>query len=84
MSPKRVPLNAAIERDFLNSDLNVHKTESNLLDDLPTEEVKERTVRITVDLPVSLHNKLKIFCATKNIKINKLVIYLIERILASP
>jgi hypothetical protein len=80
---KRIPLNGTIEQNFIkaNSDLNSHKTAENILDGLPMKGEKERTVRITVDLPASLHTRLKIYCANRNVKAMHLIIYLLDRIL---
>lgn len=80
---KRVPLNEAIEQNFINgnADLNEHKPESNILDGLPKKENKERTVRITVDLPASLHLRLKKYCLDKGTNIIELVCYLLDKIL---
>lgn len=80
---KRVPLNEAIEQDFLagNSDLNAHKSASNILDGLPKKELKERTVRITVDLPASLHLRLKRYCLDRSTSIVELISYLLDKLL---
>lgn len=83
MSAKRVPLNQAIEQDFLtgNSDLKPHSTTSNVLDGLPSKEAKERTVRITVDLPESIHRRLKQYCLDKKTSIIELISYLLDKLL---
>jgi hypothetical protein len=80
---KRVPLNEAIEHNFLigNSDLNDHNNTSDILDGLPKKETKERTVRITVDLPVSVHLRLKRYCLDKGTNIIELVTYLLDKVL---
>ena len=80
---KRVPLNEAIEQDFLrgNSDLKPHSSASDILTEMPTKEIKERTIRITVDLPVSLHTRLKVYCASKGTTIIEVTIYLLNKIL---
>jgi hypothetical protein len=83
MSAKRVPLNEAIEQSFLtgNSDPKPHNTAENVLDGLPKKEVKERTVRITVDLPASLHLRLKRYCLDNGTDIISLVTYLLDKVL---
>ena len=80
---KRVPLNEAIEQNFLagNSDLKPHNSASNVLDGLPSKEVKERTIRITVDLPESIHRRLKQYCLDKKTSIIELISYLLDKLL---
>lgn len=80
---KRVPLNEAIEQNFLTggSDLKPHNSVENVLDGLPKKEVKERTVRITVDLPESIHRRLKRYCLDEGTNIIELVTYLLNKVL---
>jgi hypothetical protein len=57
----------------LNVSLKPHKSAEAWLKEKSTHKTEEEVKRVTVDLPIALHQKLKIKCVLENVRIADMV-----------